>query len=76
MPEMDELIEWLKAHVPADDGVVTLTHGDFRLDNIVFHPTEPRVLALLDWELCSALRIKISNGSRHSSTAAFGPASA
>ena len=51
MPEMDELIEWLKAHVPADDGVVALTHGDFRLDNIVFHPTEPRVLAVLDWEL-------------------------
>jgi aminoglycoside phosphotransferase (APT) family kinase protein len=51
---MDRLIEWLPAHVPAgarDAAEVAIVHGDFRLDNMVFHPTEPRVLAVLDWEL-------------------------
>lgn len=49
-PEMDWLVDWLPAHIPADDRAC-LTHGDFRIDNIIFHPTEPRVLAVLDWEL-------------------------
>ncbi|MCW7537854.1 phosphotransferase [Aquabacterium sp. A7-Y] len=52
--EMDRLIEWLPAHVPAsarDDSQVSIVHGDYRLDNVIFHPTEPRVLAVLDWEL-------------------------
>ncbi len=51
---MDRLLEWLPAHVPAsarDEAEVSIVHGDFRLDNVVFHPTEPRVLAVLDWEL-------------------------
>ncbi|UZG45961.1 phosphotransferase family protein [Caldimonas thermodepolymerans] len=51
---MDRLIEWLPAHIPAsarDDQQVSVVHGDFRLDNLIFHPTEPRVLAVLDWEL-------------------------
>jgi acyl-CoA dehydrogenase len=48
--EMRRLMEWLPQHIPADDET-TLVHGDFRLDNLVFHPTEPRVLAVLDWEL-------------------------
>jgi aminoglycoside phosphotransferase (APT) family kinase protein len=51
---MDRLIEWLPAHVPAsarDESHVAIVHGDFRLDNLIFHPTEPRVLAVLDWEL-------------------------
>ena len=51
---MDTLIEWLPAHIPAgarDDSQPRIVHGDFRLDNVVFHPTEPRVLAVLDWEL-------------------------
>jgi aminoglycoside phosphotransferase (APT) family kinase protein len=51
---MDRLIEWLPAHVPAgarDDSQVSIVHGDFRLDNLIFHPDEPRVLAVLDWEL-------------------------
>ncbi|HMI94385.1 MAG TPA: phosphotransferase [Polyangiales bacterium] len=50
LPEMDRLIAWLPENVPADDQT-TLVHGDFRLDNMIFHPSEPRVLAVLDWEL-------------------------
>lgn len=48
---MNELIAWLPAHLPADDGQVSLVHGDFRLDNMIFHPSAPRVLAVVDWEL-------------------------
>jgi len=54
IPEMDRLIEWLPGHIPAsarDEAMVSIVHGDFRLDNLLFHPTEPRVLAVLDWEL-------------------------
>jgi aminoglycoside phosphotransferase (APT) family kinase protein len=54
IPEMDQLIEWLPAHMPAsaqDERKVSIVHGDYRLDNLIFHPTEPRVLAVLDWEL-------------------------
>jgi aminoglycoside phosphotransferase (APT) family kinase protein len=50
-PAMDRLIAWLPRNLPADDGRVALNHGDYRIDNLVFHPTEPRVLAVLDWEL-------------------------
>ncbi|MEH6606417.1 MAG: phosphotransferase family protein [Pseudomonadales bacterium] len=48
---MDSLIEWLPNNIPADDGEIRLIHGDYRLDNIMFHPTEPRAIAVLDWEL-------------------------
>lgn len=48
---MDRLIDWLPAHLPADDGTASIIHGDFRIDNLIFHPQEPRVLAVLDWEL-------------------------
>jgi len=51
---MDRLIAWLPGHIPAgarDDAQVSIVHGDFRLDNLVFHPSEPLVLAVLDWEL-------------------------
>ena len=48
---MDKLIEWLPRNMPADDGKVSLIHGDYRLDNMIYHPSEPRVLAVLDWEL-------------------------
>ncbi|WCM95179.1 phosphotransferase [Acidovorax sp. NCPPB 2350] len=51
---MERLMEWLPAHMPAsarDEGRVAIVHGDFRLDNLMFHPTEPRVIAVLDWEL-------------------------
>ncbi len=47
---MDNLIAWLPKNVPATDET-TIVHGDYRLDNTVFHPTEPRMLAVLDWEL-------------------------
>ncbi|MFO1244054.1 MAG: phosphotransferase [Ramlibacter sp.] len=52
--EMDELMAWLPAHIPADardESRVSIVHGDYRLDNLMFHPTEPRVIAVLDWEL-------------------------
>ena len=48
---MEKLIEWLPANMPPDDGVVSLVHGDYRLDNVMFHKTEPRIIAVLDWEL-------------------------
>src|SRR5574337_245677 len=51
---MDRLIEWLPAHIPAsarDESMVSVVHGDYRLDNLIFHPDEPRILAVLDWEL-------------------------
>ncbi len=47
---MDRLIEWLPGNIPAGDAT-TIVHGDYRIDNMVFHPTAPRVLAVLDWEL-------------------------
>jgi len=47
---MDRLIAWLPANIPANDQT-SIVHGDFRLDNMIWHPTEPRVLAVLDWEL-------------------------
>ena len=52
--EMDQLMAWLPAHVPAaamDPAMVSIVHGDFRLDNLIFHPSQPRILAVLDWEL-------------------------
>ena len=50
---MERLIEWLPAQLPAglDDQPGTLVHGDFRIDNLIVHPSEPRVLAVIDWEL-------------------------
>jgi aminoglycoside phosphotransferase (APT) family kinase protein len=47
---MDRLIEWLPKHIPAGDET-TVVHGDYRMDNLIFHPTEPRIIAILDWEL-------------------------
>jgi aminoglycoside phosphotransferase (APT) family kinase protein len=47
---MDKLMAWLPGSVP-DDGMVSVVHGDYRLDNMILHPTEPRVIAVLDWEL-------------------------
>jgi len=47
---MDNLIEWLPKNIPPE-AATTVVHGDYRLDNTIFHPTEPRILAVLDWEL-------------------------
>ena len=47
---MERLIEWLPRTVPQGEET-SIVHGDYRLDNMIFHPTEPRVLAVLDWEL-------------------------
>ena len=51
IPEMDRLIAWLPTVVPADDGRASVVHGDFSFHNVLIHPTEPRVVAVLDWEL-------------------------
>ena len=50
IPAMDDLIAWLPKNIPPQTGT-TIVHGDFRLDNMIFHPTEPRVIGILDWEL-------------------------
>jgi len=48
---MDKLMHWLPENMPPDDGMVSLIHGDYRLDNIIFHSSNSRAVALLDWEL-------------------------
>ncbi|MDX1515213.1 MAG: phosphotransferase [Woeseiaceae bacterium] len=48
---VEALIDWLPANVPPDDGAVGLIHGDYRIDNVIFHDSEPRAVAVLDWEL-------------------------
>tara|TARA_R110000782_G_scaffold35821_1_gene85594 strand:+ start:1349 stop:2413 length:1065 start_codon:yes stop_codon:yes gene_type:complete len=50
-PNVDRLIEWLPVNIPDDGDRSVVVHGDFRIDNIIFHPNEPRILAVLDWEL-------------------------
>jgi aminoglycoside phosphotransferase (APT) family kinase protein len=47
---MDKLIDWLPKHIPPGEET-SIVHGDYRLDNLIFHPDEPRILAILDWEL-------------------------
>ena len=51
VPAMDRLVEWLPANLPPDEPQPRVIHGDYRCDNMIFHPVEPRVLAVLDWEL-------------------------
>ena len=51
VPDMEALIEWLPDHIPQGEESVALVHGDYRLDNMMFHPTEPRIIGILDWEL-------------------------
>lgn len=50
VPAMDRLMAWLPANIPAG-AETSLVHGDYRLENLIFHPTEPRILAVVDWEL-------------------------
>jgi len=54
IPEMEKLMAWLPSNIPSsakDETLVSIVHGDYRLDNLMFHATEPQVLAVLDWEL-------------------------
>jgi aminoglycoside phosphotransferase (APT) family kinase protein len=50
VPEMEKLIEWMPKHIPPGDEVAII-HGDYRIGNVLIHPTEPRIAAVLDWEL-------------------------
>ena len=52
IPAMERLIAWLGARIPPQRGT-SIVHGDYRLDNVIFHPTEPRIIAVLDWELAT-----------------------
>ncbi|MBV1686180.1 phosphotransferase [Novosphingobium sp. G106] len=61
--DMDALVEWLPGNIPEGDES-TVVHGDFRCDNMIFHPTQPRVLAVLDWEL-STLGHPIADFANH-----------
>jgi aminoglycoside phosphotransferase (APT) family kinase protein len=73
--EMDQVIEWLGNNIPEDDGKVSLVHGDYRLDNLMFSADNQRVIAVLDWELstlghpyadlayqCMGMRLPSGNG--------------
>jgi aminoglycoside phosphotransferase (APT) family kinase protein len=68
---MDRLIEWLPANIPQGEQSA-IVHGDYRLDNMIFHPTEPRVLAVLDWEL-STLGHPLADISYHMMTWRLAP---
>lgn len=52
-PNMDRLIAWLVQNLPQHEAHPAIVHGDFRCDNLIFHPTEPRIVAVLDWELAT-----------------------
>ena len=75
IPAMDELIKWLEDNMPEDDGQVSLTHGDYRLDNVMFDKDNKKIIAVLDWELstlghpyadlayqCMSLRLPATGG--------------
>ena len=51
LPHFKDAMEWLQNHQPNDK--ITLVHGDYKIDNMIFHPTEPRVIGVLDWELAT-----------------------
>ncbi|MCX7646038.1 MAG: phosphotransferase family protein [Rhodobacteraceae bacterium] len=53
IPALDRVLGWLQARLPPDDGRVAIAHGDFRLGNLLIHPTEPRIVGVLDWELAT-----------------------
>ena len=63
---MENLIEWLPKNIPHGDET-TIVHGDYRMDNVMFHPTEPKILAVLDWEL-STLGHPLADFSYHCMT--------
>lgn len=68
---MERLIEWLPKHLP-DEHPARVVHGDYRLDNVLIHPTEPRVIAVLDWEL-STIGNPIADFAYHLMTWRFAP---
>ena len=53
LPAMDSLIAWLQRNMPPDDGASSIIHGDYRLDNVMFHKGSPQIRAVLDWELAT-----------------------
>ncbi|GAB1523488.1 hypothetical protein RhiTH_006638 [Rhizoctonia solani] len=54
VPDYDEMIAWYREHLPDESKTgLRVVHGDYKIDNLVFHPTEPRVIGILDWELCT-----------------------
>lgn len=53
IPALDAAVDWLRANAPPDDGRVAIAHGDYRIGNLMFHRTEPRVIGILDWELAT-----------------------
>jgi len=54
IPEITAMIEWYSTHLPDERKTgLRITHGDYKIDNLVFHKTEPRVIGILDWELCT-----------------------
>jgi aminoglycoside phosphotransferase (APT) family kinase protein len=70
-PAMDSLIEWLPKHLPPENET-RLVHGDYRLDNLIIHPSEPRVVAVLDWEL-STLGDPVADFANHMMTWRIAP---
>ncbi|WP_256379153.1 MULTISPECIES: phosphotransferase family protein [unclassified Bradyrhizobium] len=53
IPEIDAVIAWLQKRLPDEEGALSITHGDYRIGNLIFHAVEPRVVGILDWELAT-----------------------